>query len=240
LSVEAASVECKLYQLDALFPDGGPGNGKSPVDDNEGWRCLLDDADFSTYSIEGLPPGFFKKNSDLISGESILTVSFAEKLKGNGSRKNTLAIAPGALVSASRSKGSKGKNPNALESAKNNPNIFNLRRRDRELIMQEGNPTVLVIRVSGTDASPPQSAPELSADVFGGPSDIHNLVRSRENVLPMRYNKNSCSRTDKRFLVCTISSFHSTTRAAEENSSFKKLPVPTLITESSKSTSLTI
>ena len=172
LPIEVASVECKLYQLDALFPGGWHGNGKSPVDDNEGWRCLLDDEDFSTYSIEGLPPGFFKKNSDLISGESILTVSFAEKLKGNGSRKNTLAIAPGALVSASRAK---GKNPTT-----------SLRRRDKELIMNEGNPTVLVIRVSGTDASPPQSAPELSADVFGSPSDIHNLVRSMENVLPMR------------------------------------------------------
>jgi hypothetical protein len=186
LSVEAANVECKLYKLDALFPDGGHGDGKSPVDDNDGWRCLLDDADFSTYSIEGLEPGFFKTNFDLISGESILTVSSADKLKGNGSReskgkgskKNTLAIAPGALVSASHAK---GKNSKAAKSAKKNPNIFNLRRRDdRELVMQVGNPTVLVIRVSGTDASPPQSASELSADVFGSSSDVHNLVRSME------------------------------------------------------------
>jgi hypothetical protein len=183
LPVEAASVECKLYQLDALFPDGGRGNGKSPVDDNEVWRCLLDDEDFSTYSIEGLPPGFFKKNSDLISGESILTVSSAEKLKGNGSKKNTLAIAPGAFVSASRAK---GKNPNALVSGKKKTNIFNLRRRERELIMKDGNPTVLVIRVSGTDASPPQSAPELSVDIFGSSSDIHSLVRSMKRAVDER------------------------------------------------------
>ena len=227
MSVEAASVDCKLYQLDDLFPGGGHGNGKSPVDDNEGWRCLLDDADFSTYSIEGLPPGFFKKNFDLISGESILTVSSAEKLKGNGSMKHKLAIAPGALVSASRAK---GKNPNT-----------SLRRRDRQLIMKEGNPTVLVIRVSGTDASPPQSLSELSADVFGSPLDIHNLVRYRENVLSMRENTTfRVQGLTKYLFVCTICRFHSTTRAAEENSSFKKLPVPTLITESSKSTSLTI
>jgi hypothetical protein len=61
LSVEGASVECKLYQLNAPFPDGGHGNRNSPIDDNEGWRGLFDDADFSTYCIEGLPPDFLKK-----------------------------------------------------------------------------------------------------------------------------------------------------------------------------------
>jgi hypothetical protein len=169
LSVKATGYECLLFQLDALFPDGGHGNGNSPIDDNEGWRCVLNDSDSSAYSIEGLPQGFFRNNLDLISGETILSVSSGRKFKADGSRKNTLGVAPGALVSAARSNG-------------RNPNKSLRQRGGRELVMKEGNPTVLVIRVSGLDDAPPQDANTLSDDIFGTFGDLVNMVRSMERV----------------------------------------------------------
>jgi len=168
-----------LVQMDALYPDGVPFGEHSPEEDNDGWRCVDTTGPPDVFSLEDLPPGFIENLEPDDSGNSYLFISSAVKTKGNDERngnswlanasatsnneKNTIKISPGATISISRGnmKNRDLQEGRRLASAPGDP---------------EGDHTLLVVRVTGTDSAPSQSAADLSDDIFGTYGDKHNLV----------------------------------------------------------------
>jgi hypothetical protein len=159
-SLLAKPTECLLVQEESLYPNGAPEVGE----ENDGWRCLVDS---SIYSIEGLAPGIYKNNG-WTSGRTKLSASSTKLKKADAHSKNTLTVNQGALISAERV------DANWRPDRK-------LRQRGRELVVKEGNPSLLVLRVIDQDGdAPPQSKEELSNKIFGTYGDSVNMVSDEQ------------------------------------------------------------
>jgi hypothetical protein len=181
-------VQCLLLQVDELImsevlqvdelvlSDVAETHVKSPTHGIDRWRCFMQGDDHRMYSIEGLPDSYFQDN-DVESAETLLEVSSAIMKKANNLRKrNTLTVNPGAVVSASRARGKRDGPGSVLKRSKEGKNSG---KNQRGLYVKEGNPTVLVVRVSDLYGdAPSQNANKLSDDIFGTDGDVANLVRN--------------------------------------------------------------
>jgi hypothetical protein len=161
--------ECLMFQVDELrFPDATEGSDMLAPTEKEVWRCL-DGSNDSMYSIEGVSDTFFEEN-DVSSGETVLKISSAFKMKAESKGKgNKLVLDPGATIAISK----RTKNRQSSTQKLRRP-------QQRELYMKEGSPRVLVVRVisSITGDAPTKSASQLSDEIFGTNvlGDTVNLV----------------------------------------------------------------
>ena len=141
-----------MVQLDALCE-----TDNCPDLKDDGWRCF-DEAGID-YDLDGLPDDFIKDNeNNLVSADSVLSVSSGRKIRGNGNGQNKLKIDPNALVSVhSRGLGNGNGNGNANGNKNGNKNGNNRMLRQRQsrnlAVVMEGNPTFLVIHVTTGDGA---------------------------------------------------------------------------------------
>jgi hypothetical protein len=159
---------------------------------NKGWRCLdIEDDSGESYSLDGLATTFYDSD-DLVSGETILSISDAAIDKGDkGDKGKKISVDPDALVSKKKTNEGDGKKggKNKVDGKKGGKKKAkgkkggkkrNLRHggkhEERKLAQLQGTSSVLVIHVTDTNGdTTPQTANQLASDMF---SDEVNLVRN--------------------------------------------------------------
>lgn len=133
------------------------------------YRCVFQERGSATYSIEGLPDDFFDTHKNKIkSAETLMKISYSSTIgdiAGSGAKSKRVLKVPRAAtidfvpLPPGASRGKEGDSS------------------ERRLVQNEGNSSVLVIRVTDeTGAAPTKTAAELSDDIFGTSGDKHNFV----------------------------------------------------------------
>lgn len=148
-------VECLLAQRHPLMLDGSGGDDHF---NNNGYLCFGENG--VSWDVEGLPDDFFN-SEELVSGETVLSISSAAKIKANENGPDKLKVNSGAAISLSKSQGRQ-------------PGRMLRQRKTRELAQKVGQSTVLVVRVTDMNGlAPALSAADLHQHFF---ADAVNLA----------------------------------------------------------------
>lgn len=171
---DVKTVTCVLLEAIVMYAKGHePKEGE----ETEDWRCEFKDEGNVIRSIEGVPAKFFKENRKKIkSGHTVLKITYPS----DGSDSDTITNPDVLTIPA-------GAKIEIHDIADEDEEGYRHHHR-RTAVDALGNHTLLVFRVTDSNGVGPDStAVELSDNIFGTGTDLHNLVSCCQQV-----SRNSC------------------------------------------------